>query len=294
MKKAKLIILFFASIFTSKAQSIQTPAPSPSATFTQVVGNTEIKMEYSRPGVKERKIFGTGGDYLLQYDEIWRTGANAATQISFSADVKVNGMDVPAGTYAIYTVPGENEWKFILYKDLSVGGNTANYKAEDELVSFMLKPQKLTNNIESLTFGINNITSSAATLDMMWENTHISIPIDANADAQIMAQIESAMANPLSGAASLYRNSANYYYGNDKDLNKALEWISKAAEISNSIFDYETQANIQAALGKYKEAIATISELHKAAASTSGGTLNFYNSTLKPRVDANVAEWKKK
>lgn len=277
------------------AQSLQTPAPSPFATFSQVVGITEIKMEYSRPGVKGRMIFGSGDDYLLQYGAIWRTGANAATQISFSDAVKVGGQEVPAGTYAIYTIPGADEWKFILYKDLSVGGNTANYKEEDELMSVSVKPNKLSNKVESMTFGINNITpESTATLDLMWENTHISVPIDANADAQIMAQIDRAMENPMGSVGSLYAASANYYYNNDKDLNKALEWITKACEINKSIFDYESKANIQAKLGKYKDAVKTVDELHKIAANTTGGTLNFYNSTLKPRVDAKAAEWKKK
>ena len=294
MRKINLLVILLIIAFITNAQSIQTPAPSPFATFSQMVGLTEIKMEYSRPSVKGRNIFGTGEGFLIQHGSLWRTGANNATQISFSTDVRVNGKDVPAGTYAIYTVPGADEWKFILYKDLSVGGNTDDYKTEDELASFMIKPMKPAKKVETLTFGINNITpESAATLDLMWENAHVSIPIDANADALIMKQIEDAMRNPMASIGSLYASAANYYYNNNKDLNKALEWMTKACEINKSIFNLETKADIQAKLGKYKEAVATINELYKAAESVTGGTLNFYNSTLKPRVDSKAAEWKK-
>ena len=295
MKKLNLFVICLITFATAGAQTIQTPAPSPFASFTQMVGITEISMEYSRPSVKGRKIFGTGDDCLLQYGDLWRTGANAATRISFSSDVKVGGKEVKEGTYAIYTVPGENEWKFILYSDLSVGGNTANYKEEDEVLTLMIKPKKLSSKIETLTFGINNITpESTATLDLMWENAHISVPIDANADALIMAQIENVMENPMARVGSLYSTAANYYYNNGKDLNKALEWMTKACEINKSIFDYEVKAYIQAKLGKYKEARATVAELHEVAKGTTGGTLNFYNSTLKGRVNAEAAAWPKK
>jgi hypothetical protein len=295
MKKINLLVVLLFTAFIANAQSIQTPAPSPFATFSQMVGLTEIKMEYSRPSVKGRNIFGTGDGYLLQYGDIWRTGANSGTQISFSTDVKVNGKEVPAGTYAIYTIPGGDEWKFILYKDLSVGGNTDDYKVEDEMASFVIKAMKPANIVETLTFGINNITpESTATLDLMWENAHISVLIDANADALIVKQIDEAMRNPMAGVGSLYASSANYYYNNNKDLNKALEWMTKACEINKSIFNLETKADIQAKLGKYKEAVATVNELYKAGETVTGGTLNFYNTTLKPRVDTKVAEWNKK
>jgi len=295
MKKQYLLLFlavgFFSPIF---GQNIRNVAPSPLGKWSQVVGLTDISMEYSRPGVKGRKIFGSGDDYLLQYGEIWRTGANNSTQISFSNDVMVNGKEVPKGTYAIYTVPGENEWKFMLYTDTSLGGGTANYDKSKELASFDITPKKLDSKVETLTFGLNNITNTSATLHLTWENTQLSLDINTKTDDMMMAQIDNAMKNPMASAGNMYSTAANYYYNNGKDINKALEWISKACEINNSIFDYRTKAYIQAKLGKYKEAVATIDQLHKAAETATGFAKTDYDDNIKAEMEGKAAEWKKK
>jgi hypothetical protein len=92
---------------------IQTPAPSPSSTLEQQVGLTDVIIKYSRPGMKGRQIFGD----LVPYGEKWRTGANNNTTISFDTKVSINGQEVPEGTYAIFTIPQEDEWEVIFYKD---------------------------------------------------------------------------------------------------------------------------------------------------------------------------------
>jgi len=271
---------------------IDTPRPSPQGKVTQTVGLTDIAIEYSRPGVKDRTIFGG----LLAYGEIWRTGANSATTISFSDDVKLEGNSVPAGKYALYTIPGKEEWTIMIYKDVSLGGNVDEYDEANELVRIKVAPQKLPVKIETLTFDVGDIGDDNANISLMWEETKVSFKIEVEYDSKIMADIKEKMENPLAQAATLYIQSANYYFNEGKDLNQALEWMNKGLEISASPFNFfnmHRKSMIQAGLGDYKGATATATEAHKLGEDTSGGAKNFYNDVVKGQLDENIAKWGK-
>lgn len=285
--------LILSCCWLSSFSQIRTPAPSPFGSFTQMVGLAEISMEYSRPGVKGRMIFGDSDEHLLKYGVLWRAGANATTKISFSEDVKINGKDIPEGEYAVYITPGAEEWTVFLYNDLSTVVNDDSYEQEKEVAKFAVKPEALANNVESLTFVIGNITSNPATWDMYWEKTHISLNIEAEVENQVMEMIAETMENPYSRVAGLFAQSASYYYNNDKDMNKALEWISKAIEHNPSMFNYDTKADIQAKLKDYKGAIKSIAAAHKAAETASEGNRSFYESTFKGQLDKKAEGFKK-
>src|SRR5687768_12461950 len=150
MKKL-LTILLIAVCVVAEAQ-ITTPMPSPTATVSTLVGLTDVKVAYSRPKMKGRKIYGTGADFLVPYGEIWRTGANNGTVISFGDDVKVEGTDVKKGDYLVFTIPGEAEWTVMLYSDVNAGALTsANYDKTKEVARFTAKPEKLTEKVETFT-----------------------------------------------------------------------------------------------------------------------------------------------
>lgn len=287
-------VLLLAATGFGFAQQVNTPAPSPFHTFTQTVGLTEISMEYSRPGVKGREIFGKTDQYLLPYDSMWRTGANASTKISFSDSVEINGQKVPDGTYAIYTIPGADEWTVMLYKDLTLGGNTDAYNEEDEQARFTVKPQELPFKMETLTFVVNNIRNESATLDLMWENTLVSLPFNVPTDKKVMAQINNLMDNPNMIVANLYNQSANYYLNTDRDMEQALEWINKAIEINPTMFTYNTKASILAKMENYKAAIEANNEAHKIGQEATGGLKTFYENTFKRTLNNQIAEWEQK
>jgi len=126
MKNALLLLLFVMSVAASA--QVQTPQPSPAASVSTVVGLTDVKIDYSRPSLKGRKIFGEK-DVMYPHGTIWRTGANAGTKISFSDEVKVEGITVPKGEYLIFTWPGATEWTVSLYKDIALGGNIQRHCA---------------------------------------------------------------------------------------------------------------------------------------------------------------------
>ncbi len=241
-----------------QAQGLKVPTPSTLQKVSQGFALSEIQIEYSRPSAKGRVIFGG----LVPYGKLWRTGANQSTKITFGEDVKVNGLEVKAGTYAIYTVPGEKEWKISLYNDLKLGGNVANYTTKNEVVAMQVPVKKLADKVETFTIQIDDISNTSANITLSWENTQVSFNVTADIDAQVVANIESAMKDNRP-----YHQAASYYLETGKDLNQAYEWVQKAAEQNpNAFWVLLNKAKIEHALGKHEAAIATANQVKVKAA----------------------------
>lgn len=261
MRKLNLTFLGLGLLLSSigNGQSIKVPAPSPSQTLTQAFGLGEIKIEYSRPGAKGRVIFGD----VVPMGKIWRTGANQATKVTIGEDVKINSTPVAAGTYALYTIPNKTEWEVMFYKDLTLGGNVSEYKAENEVLRFKVKPVTTLDKTETFTINVSSITATSCMLDLSWENTKVSIPMSTEIDAKVMKQIDKEMAP---GDRKPYFTAASYYYENDKDLNKALEWANKAVENNpDAYWVSHLKAKIQYKMKDYDACIKT-AEMSKAKA----------------------------
>ena len=253
MKRFKffaLAICLAACSSTVNAQTLKLPAPSPKQTLEQDFALSNIKIEYSRPSAKGRTIYGD----LVPYGKMWRTGANQSTKITFGEDVKVEGKELKAGTYALYTIPNKDSWDIMFYKDLTLGGNTSEYKTENEVLRVQAKPTALANAVETFTINVNNIKPSSADVEMLWASTRVAFNVTSDIDERIMKNIE---ANVVKDNRPYYQ-AANYYYENNKDLNKALEWASKAAENNpDAYWILHTKAKIQMKLKDYNGAIAT-------------------------------------
>ena len=215
-----MIVAFGLTLSATLAQSLNVPAPSPTQTLKQNFGTSDMSLEYSRPSANNRVIFGD----VVPFDKIWRTGANSSTKITFGSDVKVEGKEVKAGTYAIYTLPGKESWDIMLYKDLTIGGNTSKYKTEDEILRVKVKSTKVSEKVESFTMNFNGFTATATTLEMIWENTKVAVAITTDIDATIMKNIEKYVIND----SRPFYSAATYYYDNNKDNNLAMEWVNKA------------------------------------------------------------------
>ncbi|MFN8345608.1 MAG: DUF2911 domain-containing protein [Spirosomataceae bacterium] len=246
----KVVVLLFVLISAGvSAQGIKTPAPSPTQTLKQDFALSSIEINYSRPAAKGRKIFGD----LVPFGKIWRTGANAATKVTFGEDVKVGGMPVKAGSYAIYSVPTADEWEIIINKGANNSGLTG-YKTEDDVARFKVKSMQLPMMIENFTIILGNLTASSADIQILWENTAVQIPVTADIDSKIMAQINTAMTVD----SRPYFQAASYYFDNGKDITKALEWANKAVEAQPTAFwVMHLKAKIQAKAGDKTGAKAT-------------------------------------
>lgn len=285
MKKNLLLVMVTLSIVTTanvtlQAQQLKTPAPSPLQTIKQAVGLSDITIEYSRPSAKGRVIYGD----LVPFGKTWRTGANSATKITFSEDVKVEGNDVKAGTYAIYTIPNKDSWDIMFYKDIALGGDVAEYKTENEMFRFKSTPSGISNKTETFTIGFADVTSKSTKVELVWEQTRVAFTITMEIDSKIMKNIETSLAKD----SRPYYQAANYYYENDKDLNKALEWANKAFENNPKAY---WMAHLQAKIYmKMKNNVAAIAAAEKSKALA----MEDKNDDYVKMNDKLIAEAKKK
>ena len=263
MKKMLLFAAIVCSAFVAQAQ-VKTPAPSPAGSVSTVVGLTEVKIDYSRPRAKGRKIFGTDATVLVPYGKIWRTGANNGTFITFSDDVTVEGTAVPKGKYVVLSWPGATEWTIALNKNVDLGGGVDKYDASLDVAKFKVKADKLTEKVEMLTFNVGDLSddSKSAKVQLAWENTSVKFTISADFEAKVMESIAAATkVDPYN-----YYLAATYYMDTNKDPKQALEWINKAAdEMKGPYWVLYQKARIQKAVGDKTGAIATANASIEAA-----------------------------
>ena len=252
MRKSILLFLSLLGTMSFLQAQIQTPAPSPTAKVEQRIGLVDVTIEYSRPSVKGRQIFGD----LVPYDQVWRTGANSATKITFSDDVVFGGAEVKKGSYALLTKPGKDSWDVMLYPH-----NNTSFSSylESGVTPTTVKATSTSlpkgTKIESFMIAFDELTNSGANLYFMWDNIMASVPVKVNTDATVEASIKKVMAGP--GAGDYYSASA-YYLSEKKDLKQALEWVNKSIEMGNEKFwVLRTKSLIQHELGDDNGAVQT-------------------------------------
>jgi hypothetical protein len=251
MKKLLLILFVFAISSNVNAQ-IVTPAPSPFAKMEQKVGLTDVTLEYSRPNMRGRTIFGD----LVPYDKVWRTGANARTKITFSDDVAVNGQTLKAGTYAIFTKPGKQSWEVYFYTDYNGGGTPQEWDDSKVAAKVTAEVYPMPMQIETFTMTFDDLTSSSATIGILWSDVYVGVKFDVPTDKAVSASIDKVMKGPSAGD---YYAAAVYYLQEGKDINQAKTWIDKAIAMAGDkapFWQLRQQSLIYAKAGDKKGAIA--------------------------------------
>lgn len=252
MKKC-IISLMTAALFSTAmyAQEFKMPSPSTFTSINQQFSISTIEIEYSRPSMKGRKVFGD----MIPYGKLWRTGANANTKITFGEDVMIEGKHLPAGKYSIYTIPNKGSWEIIFNKGLENWGNSGYNEAEDA-IRVQVKPMKAKSPIETFSIDVNNITNNAATISLSWENTIVPIKVVANNHDKIVAYLD----KELKGEKPPYQQAANYYLEQNYKLDQALIYADKAIEANQNAFWLQwLKAKILNKLGRKTEAIAAAS-----------------------------------
>lgn len=220
----KLLSLFVAmAAILSGASVAQAQAKLPPASSTQQVtqglGISKISLTYQRPNSNGRTIFGG----LVPYDAVWRTGANNATAITFDSEVHIQGKAVPAGTYGLFTIPTKGDWTIILSKNAEQWG-AYTYKQEDDVLRFTTTPNRLAKKVETFTIAFDNVTKNSLEIVMSWENVSVPFTVSVDQTEEIMASLENAM----KGEKKPYFQAAQYYFQNNLDIKKSVEWIEEA------------------------------------------------------------------
>ncbi|MDB5129663.1 DUF2911 domain-containing protein [Mucilaginibacter sp.] len=245
------VLLACVTLSTYAQEQPRIPEASSTQTIIQDFGLGKVTVTYSRPNVKGRKIFGG----INPYGQVWRTGANAATTITFSENVLVEGNKVPAGTYSLFSIPEQNSWTIILNKTAKQWG-AYSYKQADDLLRFTVKPVTVKEKRETFTMQFANSTTKTTDLYIVWDHTAVPMHLQTDDDAQITANIDKLMQGDIKKRP--YFNAIQYYYENDKDLKKAMVWVSEAEKLEPNAPWYKLwKARIQLKMGNKAAAITT-------------------------------------
>lgn len=285
MKKIVVTAAFMLTFMMASAQ-VQTPQPSPKGSIEQMVGLTDVKIEYSRPSSKGRPVFGE----LVPFGKLWRTGANFNTVITFSNDVMISGKNLPKGQYALFTLPKADSWDIIFYADTDNWGLPQKWDDKKEVLRATVKPEFLNRNVETFTIGINSLDNDYGFIEISWEKTLVALKFEVPTKAAAMKSIEAVLGGPSDRD---YYSSAQYYYQSGGDLNKALSWVNAAIDKSQKAnneapFWYLRQKSlIQARMGDKKGAIETAKLSQNAAEKANNADY------VKMNKDS-ILEWSKK
>ena len=277
-------IIFTLLLFTVNLSfsQINTPRVSPASEVEQMVGLTEIEIEYSRPSMRGREVFGN----LVPFGKVWRTGADNSTKISFDTDVIISGKTIQSGTYSIFSIPNKESWEIIFYSDVELWGVPRDWSDDKIVFSSTYKVNKI-NPVETFTISFNDLTNNDVNMSISWENTSVDIKIEVPTRSMVESDINKVLSdNPKS---SDYYAAAVFYRQENINLDKALEWMNKAIEMNESprFWQYRQQSLIMAANDKFAEAV-------DAAKKSLNLAIEADNQDYIKMNRESIAEWSKK
>ena len=261
---------------------INTPRFSPATEIKQMVGLTEIEVQYSRPSMRGREIFGN----LVPYDKIWRTGADNSTKIRFTTDVMVDGNSIKAGTYSIFSIPNQNEWTVMFYSDVELWGVPRDWSDDKIVFSSNYKVNKI-NPVETFTISFDDLNNNDVNMSISWENSSVNIKIDVPTRSMVEKDINNVLNdNPK---ASDYYAAAVFYRQENINLSQALLWMNKAIEMFDNprFYHYRQQSLLMAANNKFSDAI-------DAANKSLDDAIKADNQSYVKMNRQSIAEWSKK
>jgi tetratricopeptide (TPR) repeat protein len=284
--KKYLLSMSLAALLATSVTAQRVPAPSPAATVMQTVGVTDFTVKYSRPFIKGRKVF-SDGSALAPYDQVWRTGANMATVFEASTEFTFGGKKVPAGKYALFSIPNGTAWTVILNKNYNQGGSD-NYKESEDVARTMVVP---TSNeyTEAFKIEIEPVTDSTAFLNLSWSSVNVPVLLAVSTESLTLAALNKAVAEKPEDVATL-QSTAGYLLSKGKDLQVALSLADKAIGLKESFGALWTKAQILNKLGKTAEAIPVAQKALTVGAAAPDGAYNFY----KPQVEKAIADMQTK
>lgn len=248
-----LTAVFVAFPSFGAEEKVEFPQASQHAVLKQRVGLTDIEVDYSRPNKNGRAIFGG----LVLFDKPWRTGANQPTKIKTSAAIKFGDKDVPAGEYALYSIPGADQWTLVLSKNLTAQAMT-DHKPEQEAARVTAKPiMALAVPAETFTIGFEDLRADSAIFYLEWDKTRVPVKVTTNDVEKVMKGIDAKMKSGQPEEPFFYYNAASFYFDQNKDLPQAVKWLDQAIEKNpKAYFMQYKKAQILAKMGNKKEAIA--------------------------------------
>ncbi len=283
MKQFFVSVLFVAASLVGYAQSsLKLPALSPTAKISQDFSISNIEINYSRPSMRGRKIFGD----VVPYGKIWRTGANAATKIKFGEDVEIAGQKIKAGEYAMYSMPDKDQWRIILNTGTGNWG-ADGYSKENDVARFTVKSIAMETEVQTFTIEVSDITFTTCKIELMWEKTKVVLPVTAHNGEAVETNIDKAINHPQ---PLPYFQAANYYYETNQKTDIASSYVNKALEQdSKAFYVWYLKARIERRKGNNDEAISAAKksmEMAKGSANEAEYIAN--NTKLIDEINASI------
>jgi hypothetical protein len=278
LNSVKVIIVVSAMLMACELNAqIKTPRASPSASISQTIGISNVTINYSRPAVNGRKIFGE----LVPFGQVWRTGANESTTITFSDNAKIEGKDIPAGTYGIFTFPEKDEWIIVFSKDSKLWGNN-NYNSENDFMRINAKTQSNTFT-ERLTFNFDEITNNSSVISIAWENVKVSFKVEFDTPNMVVKQFNNSF------NWSVANQAAQYYLMNNLDVTEGLKWAQRSLSLDENYLNLRIMAQLLFKSNEKENAIAMLEKAIDLEVNNKSGNLAFDLENMKSLL----SEWKK-
>jgi len=271
-------VISAAASASAQSAGPELPQPSPKARVEQRVGLTDFSIDYSSPAVKGRTIWGG----VVPYDKPWRTGANAATSLRASRDFVFAGKPVPAGQYALYTIPGKTTWTVALSSQTDAWGNEG-YDPKRDVARASIKPSPAPAR-ERLSFSFDNTTDTNTQLSLEWEKLRVAVPISVDTNAHANANIQKA----VDDAWRPHFVSARYLLEHGGDLAQALRYIDQSIALKPTWWNHWVRAQVLQKQGHSQEALASAQK-----ALQLGSSDRVFNDFFKSEVEKSMSAWKK-
>ncbi len=262
---------------------IKLPSPSPGATLTQTVGTTDFTVKYSRPSLKGRTPFT---DAFVPTGKVWRTGANQATAFTTSTDVMVNGKNLPAGTYAVLSMPAMDNWMLIFSKNMNV--SEQSYKESDDALRVSVKPEMLAQPVETLTINFGDLTDSTASLNIMFGKMNAKADLMVNTSQYAGANVDKAAADKPNDPAVL-QAAASYNLSKGRNLDQAMEWINKSVAGKETFRNLYVKSQILAKMGKVSEALPVAKQALALGQSSNDAAFPFFKEDMEKSISEYTA-----
>ena len=263
---------------------IKLPSPSPGATIMQTVGTTDLTVKYSRPSLKGRTPFT---DAFVPTGKVWRTGANQATAFTTSTDVMVNGNTLPAGEYAILSIPSMDDWTLIFSKNMSV--TEQSYKQAEDALRVQLKPTKGGEKIETFTIGFSDITDSTAKMNILFGDVKATADLAVNTSANAAAGVDKAVAEKPDDPAVL-QAAANYNLSKGRNLEQALGWIDKSISAKETFRNLFVKSQILGKMGKFADALPLAQKALTLGQSSNDESFAFFKEGIEKSITEYMAK----
>lgn len=281
MRKLVLSGVTFVLAAQLATAQIKLPSPSPAATVMQTVGTTDFTVKYSRPSLKGRSPFT---DAFVPMGKVWRTGANQATAFTTTTDVMVNGKTLPAGTYAIMSMPAADDWTLIFSKNTGV--SEQSYKPEEDALRVNLKPASLPNKVETFTIDFSDVTDSTANMNICWANTRVSAPLRVDVNKNAGDNVDKAVAEKPDDPAVL-QAAASYNVSKGRNLEQSLGWIDKSIAAKETFRNLFVKAQLLGKMGKFADAIPFAQKALSLGQSSNDPVFPFF----KDGIEKTIAEY---